>query len=181
MYIPILLGTNRKDNNSGNVADFVLQELEKRVETKLFTAEDFNLPTNDYGQSLKDQFSEYRDSIVKADGLIIVTPEYNHGYPGILKSILDLLLKEYTHKPVALVTVSAGGWGGTRVAENLVPVLRELGLMTSPVDLNFSKVQDTDFSDEQLLQRTDRFIHELLWLSNTLKWGRENSNGSYRD
>jgi len=41
MYIPILLGTNRKDNNSGNVADFVLQELEKRVETKLFTAEDF--------------------------------------------------------------------------------------------------------------------------------------------
>ena len=58
-------------------------------------------------------FPEWRDAIVKADGLVIVTPEYNHGYPGVLKSVLDLLLKEYIHKAVAFVTVSAGPWGGT--------------------------------------------------------------------
>lgn len=183
MDIPILLGTNREDSNSSKVADFILSELEKRddIETKLFKAEDFNFPANNYGQDIKGQFPEYIDAIVKADGLIIIVPEYNHGYPGILKSILDLLLKEYTHKAVGIVPVSGGGWGGTRVVENLIPVLRELGLMISPVDLNFPKVGATNFEDEKLKERTDRFFNELTWLSNTLKWGRENSKGSYRE
>ena len=57
---------------------------------------------------------------MERDGLVVVTPEYNHGYPGVLKSVLDLLLKEYIHKAVAFVGVSAGPWGGTRVIEAMV-------------------------------------------------------------
>ena len=58
--------------------------------------------------------------------------------PGALKSVLDLLLKEYIHKAVAFVGVSAGAWGGTRVIEAMVPMVRELGLAVTFTDLQFS-------------------------------------------
>src|SRR5690606_1290458 len=93
--VPILLGTNGSGRESEAVARWVQSQMEKRsdIETEFFDARDFNLPQDDYGTALASQFPEWRDSIIKADGLVIVTPEYNHGYPGILKSILDLLLK----------------------------------------------------------------------------------------
>src|SRR5437762_359072 len=106
------------------------------IETQLFDVCDFQLPHDHYGQEIKDQFPEWRDAIVRADGLVIVTPEYNHGYPGSLKAVLDLLLKEYVHKAVAFVGVSAGPWGGTRVIEAMVPMVRELGLAAKFSDLN---------------------------------------------
>ena len=92
-------------------------------------------------QSSAHRFPEWRDAIIRADGLVIVTPEYNHGYPGSLKSVLDLLLKEYIHKAVALVGVSSGPWGGTRVIEACVPMVRELGLAVTFSDLNFPQAQ----------------------------------------
>ena len=102
---------------------------------------EFALPHDDYGQEIKDRFPEWRDAIIQADGLVIVTPEYNHGYPGALKAVLDLLLREYVHKSVAFVGVSAGPWGGTRVIEAMVPMVRELGLAVTFTDLNFPYVQ----------------------------------------
>src|SRR5215475_3058897 len=109
-------------------------------ETRLFDVTDFALPQHDYGQALKDSFPEWRDAIIRADGLVIVTPEYNHGYPGTLKAVLDLLLKEYIHKAVAFVGVSAQVWGGVRVIEACVPMVRELGLAVTFTDLNFPRV-----------------------------------------
>ena len=69
-------------------------------------------------------------TVSRSDGLIIVTPEYNHGYPGLLKHALDMNLKEYIHKAVGICGVSAGPSGGARVTEALLPVMRELGLVT---------------------------------------------------
>jgi hypothetical protein len=66
----------------------------------------------------------------RADALVIVAPEYNHGYPGLLKHVLDTNLKEYIHKAAGIVGVSAGIFGGARAIQNLIPVLRELGLVT---------------------------------------------------
>ena len=149
------------------------------IETRLFDVADFALPQRDYGQALKASFPEWRDAIVKADGLVIVTPEYNHGYPGILKAVLDLLLREYVHKAVAFVGVSAGPWGGTRVIEAMVPMVRELGLAVTFSDLNFPFVQKT-FDDKGMLldpafdQRAKDFLDELVWMAQALKWGREN-------
>ncbi|MFN2511323.1 MAG: NADPH-dependent FMN reductase [Pyrinomonadaceae bacterium] len=108
LKLPVLLGTNRKQRKSVHVAKWLVGEMEKRsdVETTLFDVSEFALPNDDYGRGLKDQFPEWRDAIIQADGLVIVSPEYNHGYPGSLKAVLDLLLKEYIHKAVALVGVS---------------------------------------------------------------------------
>ncbi|HYK22747.1 MAG TPA: NADPH-dependent FMN reductase [Pyrinomonadaceae bacterium] len=181
LKIPVLLGTNRKERKSALVAKWLISEMEKRPEisTRLFDVADFDLPQDDYGQALKDRFPEWRDAIIEADGLVIVSPEYNHGYPGALKAVLDLLLREYVHKSVALVGVSAGPWGGTRVIEALVVSCRELGLAVTFTDLNFPFVQKTFDEQGNLLdhafdKRVKDFLDELVWMSRVLKWGRAN-------
>ena len=181
LFLPVLLGTNRKKRNSLHPARWLVGEMEKRAEiqTKLFDVSEFALPHDDYGQEIKDKFPEWRDAIIKADGLVIVTPEYNHGYPGVLKAVLDLLLREYIHKAVAFVGVSDGPWGGTRVIEALVTTVRELGLAVTFSDLNFPKVLRTFDAEGKLLdpayeKRAKEFLDELVWMATTLKWGRKN-------
>jgi NAD(P)H-dependent FMN reductase len=181
LFLPVLLGTNRKERNSIHPAKWLVGEMEKRseIETRLFDVAEFALPQDHYGQEIKHLFPEWRDAIIRADGLVIVTPEYNHGYPGPLKAVLDLLLREYVHKAVAFVGVSATLWGGTRVIEALVTTVRELGLAVTFSDLNFPKVQNTFDAEGKLLdpaveKRAKEFLDELVWMSRALKWGREN-------
>jgi NAD(P)H-dependent FMN reductase len=186
LFLPILLGTNRQGRQSENVAKWLFGKMNERedVETKYFDVQDFDLPKDDYGQALKDDFPEWRDAIIKADGLVVVTPEYNHGYPGILKSVLDLLLKEYIHKAVGLVGVSASPWGGTRVVEACLPMVRELGLAVTFTDLNFPQVQNKfdengNLLDEKYNKFVSGFLDELVWMSSALRWGRENLPSKY--
>ena len=188
LFIPLLLGTPRKNRESEDVARWVFKKMEERddIETQFFDVCDFELPRGEYGQEIKDLFPEWRDAIVKADGLVIVTPEYNHGYPGSLKAVLDLLLREYVHKAVAFVGVSAGPWGGTRVIEACVPMVRELGLAVTFSDLNFPQAQkkfdeNGRLIDEAYNKRVKDFLDELIWMSRTLKWGRENLPSKYHN
>ena len=177
----MLLGTSRKQRKSVHAAKWLVGEMKKRpdIETRLFDVSEFALPQDDYGTEIKDQFPEWRDAVIQADGLVIVSPEYNHGYPGVLKAVLDLLLKEYIHKAVAFVGVSAGVWGGVRVIEAMVPMVRELGLAVTFTDLNFPYIQKKfdeqgKLQDPAYEQRAKDFLDELVWMSRTLKWGREN-------
>lgn len=186
LFLPVLLGTNRKLRKSANVARWLVSEMGKRpeIETRLFDVAEFDLPQDDYGQEIKDRFPEWRDAIIRADGLVIVAPEYNHGYPGSLKAVLDLLLREYVHKAVGFVGVSAGVWGGTRVIEAMVPMVRELGLAVTFTDLNFPKVETVFDAEGKLLNpafhdRAAAFLNELVWLSRVLKWGRTNVPSKY--
>jgi len=182
LSVPILLGTNRKDRKSEQVANWLLEVMQRRedLNATLFDVREFDLPKDDYGTVIKDFFPKWRDAISAADGLIIIAPEYNHGYPGILKSVLDLLLKEYIHKAVGLVGVSAGPWGGTKVVEQLVGVVRELGLTVTFTDLNFAKVQEVFDENgkiknpEKYEKRAKSFLDELVWMSSALRWGRAN-------
>src|SRR3954469_2755076 len=181
LFLPLLLGTPRKDRLSEPVARWVYSKLLERpeVESQFFDVRDFDLPRDDYGTEVKDRFPEWRDAIIRADGLVIVTPEYNHGYPGTMKGVLDLLLAEYIHKAVAFVGVSAQVWGGTRVIEACVPMVRELGLAVTFTDLNFPRIQDKfddegQLLDEAYVKRASAMIDELVWMATTLRWGREN-------
>ena len=181
LFLPLLLGTNRNGRASEPVARWLFTKMQERaeIETRFFDVRDFDLPGDDYGTEISHLFPEWRDAVIRADGLVIVTPEYNHGYPGILKSVLDLLLKEYIHKAVALVGVSAGPWGGTRVIEAMLPMVRELGLSLTFTDLNFGKAQSSFDADGNLLdaayeKRADGFLDELVWMSRALRWGRAN-------
>jgi NAD(P)H-dependent FMN reductase len=181
LFIPLVLGTNRKGRESEHVAKWLFGKMEERVdiETKLFDVRDFDLPRDDYGTAIGKDFPEWRDAVISADGLVLVVPEYNHGYPGVLKSVIDLLLKEYIHKAVGLVGVSASPWGGTRVIEACVPMVRELGLAVTFKDLNFPQIQNKfdengNLLDEAFNERATDFLDELVWMSGALAWGREN-------
>lgn len=179
LFIPVILGTVRQGRMSEHVARFVFDEVKKRkgVETELIDIRDIALPTTDAGEAIKDV--GFSGTIERADALIIVTPEYNHGYPGLLKHVLDTNLKEYIHKAVGVCGVSAGGFGGARVVESLLPVLRELGLVTIFWDGNFSNVgglfdEAGKLLDETYVRRMDKFLKELIWMAKTLRYGREN-------
>jgi NAD(P)H-dependent FMN reductase len=178
LFIPVILGTARQGRASENVARFVFEEVKKRegVETELIDIREIPLSTQDAGEAIKD--SKFSASMARADALVIVVPEYNHGYPGLLKHVLDTNLKEYIHKAVGLCGVSAGGFGGTRVIQNLLPVLRELGLVTIFSDGNFSgahKLFDAEgkLLDQSYVKRIDSFLKELIWMAKVLRYGRE--------
>ncbi len=186
LFIPIILGTPRKDRKSENVAKWVYSRMLEReeLEAEYFDVRDFDLPRDHYGTEIGHLFPAWRDAIIRADGLVIVAPEYNHGCPGSLKSVLDLLLKEYIHKAVAFVGVSAGPWGGTRLIESMVTMVRELGLAATFTDLHFPNVgskfdENGDLLDEAYAKRVTGFLDELVWMSITLRWGRENLPSKY--
>jgi NAD(P)H-dependent FMN reductase len=153
-------------------------EMAKRrgVETELIDIASVSLRTDDAGEAIKDR--SFADRMDRSDALVVVSPEYNHGYCGLLKHVLDSCLKEYVHKAVGIAGVSAGPFGGTRGIQDLVPVMRELGLVTIFWDVNFTnvgKVFDSEGSllDSSFLPRIDKFLKELIWMAKTLRYGRE--------
>jgi NAD(P)H-dependent FMN reductase len=179
LSIPIILGTARQGRQSDNVARFVFQQTRKRagVETELIDVCELPMKLDDAGEQMKDP--KFSETIERCDGLIIVTPEYNHGYPGLLKHALDMNLDEYIHKAVGICGVSAGAFGGVRAIEALLPVMRELGLVTIFWDVNFGNVQNLfdeqgNLLDQSYVRRLDKFLNELIWMARVLRYGRGN-------
>jgi NAD(P)H-dependent FMN reductase len=179
LFIPVILGTARKGRRSENAARFVFEETQKRagVETEFVDICNIPMRLDDAGEQMKDP--AFSDLVARADGLILVVPEYNHGYPGLLKHALDMNLKEYIHKAVGICGVSAGPFGGARVIETLLPVLRELGLVTIFNDVNFGNAarifgEDGKLLDESFVRRIAEFLDELIWMARVLRHGREN-------
>ena len=187
LFLPVLLGTVRQGRESEKVANLILARIASHhpvIETVLIDPRTLDLPNDDEGTSLTDRNAVWRDAMLRADGLILVTPEYNHAFPGKLKDALDVLSKEYIHKAVGLVGVSSGWAGGARAIQSLVPVVRELGLAVTFTDLYFPRVGDSfgpegQPLDDNALNRIDGFLTELSWMAQTLRWGRENVGSKY--
>ena len=178
LFIPVILGTTRQGRMSEHVARLVFAELGKRggVETELIDIRELGFTTEDAGEAIKD--AKFSETCMRADAFVLVVPEYNHGYPGMLKHALDTNLKEYIHKAVGICGVSAGPFGGARVVENLLPVMRELGLVTIFWDGNFSAVHKAfdasgGLTETAYVRRLDKFFKELIWMARVLRHGRE--------
>jgi NAD(P)H-dependent FMN reductase len=179
LSIPVILGTARKGRMSAHAARFVLGELRKRdgVEAELIDIAELAHRLDDNGEGTGDP--GFSQAMARADGIVLVIPEYNHAMPGLLKHVLDSCLKEYIHKAAGIVAVSAGAFGGTRVVETSLPILRELGLVTIFWDVNVGSVgkvfgEDGTLLDQAFVRRTDKFLGELVWMARTLRHGREN-------
>ena len=179
LFLPVILGTARQGRESEHVAQFVFEQTKRRakVETELIDVRGLPMRLDDAGEQMKDP--AFSATVERCDGLIIVTPEYNHSFPGLLKHALDMNLKEYIHKAVGICGVSAGAFGGARVIEQLLPVMRELGLVAIFEDVNFGKVgtlfdERGNLLDESYVRRADKFLDELIWMSRVLRNGREN-------
>jgi NAD(P)H-dependent FMN reductase len=175
-YIPIILGSTRRERQSVKVARFVLARLKQRkgVETELLDLLEYNFPIMEERLHRRDdpppRLREYGDKIGRADSLIIVTPEYNNGYPGVLKNALDYLLPEYERKPVGIVTVSAGGFGGINCLAQLRLVALGMGALPIPENLSVSHIHDSfkedgTPNDPAYEKRAAVFLDEELWFT----------------
>lgn len=185
VYLPVLYGTVREPRASWGVAQFVVRELAKRpgVETRLFDPRELplgNLVRREWEmQPPSPIVQHFVAEMGRADGFVVVTPEYNHGIPGTLKNLLDHLYDEWGRKPFGIV--SAGGIaGGLRATEMLRQVISGLSAISIPAQVPVFQVQDhfdesgptTD--EERWVQRLDRFFGELEWYARALAVARAN-------
>jgi NAD(P)H-dependent FMN reductase len=179
VFLPVIIGTPRQGRLTEPAANFVFSEVSKRndIETELIDIRKIAIRMDDAGEALKD--SQFSATAARADGLILVVPEYNHSFPGLLKHVLDTNLKEYIHKAVGVCGVSAGPFGGARMIESLIPVLRELGLVAIFWDVYFGtagKLFDPatgKITDPAYSRRVEKFLNELIWMARVLRFGRE--------
>ncbi len=179
MYIPVILGTARVGRQSEKVANFILEEAKKAgFESELIDVRDFRADATDNTEE-GPQAKKLSPKIEKADAFIIVTPEYNHGYPGELKMMLDLLYEQYARKPVGFCGVSSGGLGGARCVEKLRQVIVELHMVSIREALYFPAVQDL-FDEKGKIKdpdaykkRVKAFMDELSWYAGALRSSRK--------
>jgi NAD(P)H-dependent FMN reductase len=178
LSIPVILGTTRKGRMSAHAARFMFEQIEKRqgVTAELIDLSKLPMPIDDAGDGIKDP--AFAEKMTIADALVIVTPEYNHSFSGLLKHVLDSCLKEYIHKAAGIVGVSAGPFGGVRAIQDFLPVIRELGLVNIFWDVNFGNVSSVfddsgKLLDEAFIKRADKFLDELVWMAKTLRYGRD--------
>lgn len=181
--IPVVLGTAREGRFSEHVAQFVHQKLTEHdnIHSKLIDVRDhaYTITTPPWGKGGADEKkTQWKEIMENADALVIVTPEYNHGYPGELKLLLDSLYNEYEKKPVALCGVSAGGLGGARVVEHLKQILTELKMVPIQNAVYFSSIKNLftesgTIKDASYGEKVDRMLEELLWYAQTLKDGKK--------
>lgn len=180
LFIPVILGTAREGRESKAVADFVYSEIQKYdgietqfIDVKEYLQDPMTIPAWDNNPKTK----EWRDIAAKADGYVFIIPEYNHGYPGEFKLLLDQGYEEYFHKPVAVCGVSAGTLGGARVLDHLQGVWNELNMVNTSV-IGFSKVEGLfgdkgEVQDKKYIEKVEKMAHLLKVYGKALRGVRE--------
>ncbi|MBX2933264.1 MAG: NAD(P)H-dependent oxidoreductase [Ferruginibacter sp.] len=131
-----------------------------------------------YQKNPAENVIQFAQQVKLSDAVIIVTPEYNGGYPASLKNVTDLLYDEWKRKPVAISMVSDGIFGGTQVITSLLFSLWKIGAWMVPAMFPVPKV-DTAFSengvpaDMETEKRAENFIAELMWAVTAIKKMKE--------
>ncbi|HPV70621.1 MAG TPA: NAD(P)H-dependent oxidoreductase [Candidatus Magasanikbacteria bacterium] len=166
MFIPVILGTAREGRQSEKAAKFVLEEVLKYgLESELLDVRDYLFGLTDSTKQT-DSAKKFAQKLTTAAGLIIVAPEYNHGYPGELKLMLDSLYQEYAGKLLGICGVSAGGLGGSRMVEQLRQVAIEFRLIPIREAVYFSGIQNLfegdKIKDPSLSGRIKTMLDELV-------------------
>lgn len=173
--IVIISSSVREGRMSNRVALFFKSYLDTNqiAAAEILDLKDYRFPV--FEERLKNlknpppRATEFAEKIKSADGVIIVTPEYNGGYPPALKNVVDLLYDEWYHKPIAISTVSDGVFGGSQVITSLQFSLWKIRALTVTAMFPVPKIHDTfDENGEPqdpagVNKRAAGFIKELLW------------------
>jgi NAD(P)H-dependent FMN reductase len=179
LQIVVIEGTRRVQRQSIHAARLVADVGRKLEGVEITFVDPVDFEFEGDGNDPEGKNPRYTEITAKADAFFIVTPEYNHSFPGSLKRLLDSELKNYIHKPVAFAGVSNGSWGGVRAIEALNQTVRELGLVSTFTDVHFPRVQDIfdeagNALDPVHEKRIGKAYAELIWMARTLQWGRDN-------
>ena len=123
--IEIIAGTNRPGSQTLRVAGLIEKLYHEAGQKNVRILDLHELPQEIFDPSCYGQkpasFEPFAKRILEADGLHVITPEYNGSFPGVLKYFIDMLKfpESFEHRPVAYTGVAAGIWGGFRAVEQL--------------------------------------------------------------
>ena len=174
-HIAIISSSVRIGRNSHRVALYLKNYIEtnKLATAEILDLKEYNFPLFDERLRLQKEPAaatlDFANKIKAADGVIIVTPEYNGGYPAALKNVVDLLYAEWKRKPIAISTVSDGMFGGTQVITSLQFSLFKIGAWTVPAMFPVPKAPEafdelgTPTDKAGVDKRAAGFITELMW------------------
>jgi len=174
--IQFILGSTRQGRISDKIATILKEMANKRqdVSTQLVDLRTFELPflNDEISPSKRTEITDpavkrWSEKIKEADAFIIVVPQYNAGYPGVLKNALDSLYAEWNHKPVAFVAYSGGPTGGTSVIAQLRQVVAELQMKPVALDIKIPtswKAFDPqgNFVDNTIESKLNTVIDQLI-------------------
>lgn len=175
MKIAIISASVRTGRASHRVALYFQNYIteHKIGEAKMLDLNNYQFPV--FEERLKNlanpskEIVQFAEDIKNADAIIIVTPEYNGGYPASLKNVIDLLYVEWKRKPIAIATVSAGPFGGSQVITSLVFTLWKIGSWVAPAMFPVPSVEKfyTETGEATDKEATDKraklFLDELIW------------------
>jgi NAD(P)H-dependent FMN reductase len=173
--ISIISSSIRTGRYSHRVALYLKRYLEdnKLASAEILDLNIYNFPLFDERIRLQKSPSpgaiDFAEKIKFSDGVIIIAPEYNGGYPASLKNVIDLLYDEWHRKPVAISTVSDGSFGGTQVITSLQFTLWKMRAWTVPAMFPVPKVSESfdvegnPDNKESTDKRAANFIKEILW------------------
>ena len=189
--IQVIIGSIRPDRFGDKPAHWILGEAKKLegVEVELIDLKENKLPTfasPGYPSTVKDgnygkeEINAFAKKIGSADAYIIVTPEYNHGYPSSLKDALDSVYLEWNNKPVAFVAY--GSALGARAVEQLRQVAVELQMapiraaVHIPSDVYMAVAKETAPANPELFkpiaEKATGMLTQLMWWARALKAAR---------
>lgn len=181
--ILLIVGSVRRDRQGIKVARWVDRKLKERGHTVFFVDPmELQLPLLDRMykemENPPEELRKLRNQIKEADGYLAVTPEYNHSTSSAMKNTLDHFLEEYFFKPSAIISYSAGSFGGVRATEHLRNIFAELGAPAIPSSLPVPKVQDIldddgNMKEEANERRLSRLLDEFEWYMEALRNQRE--------
>lgn len=178
--VAVLIGTARVQRESIKAARYIADFGRTLPNVKIILVDPTELHFPGDGNDPEGKDPRYTAITTEADAFFVVTPEYNHSFPGSLKRMLDSELENYNHKPVAFAGCSNGGWGGVRAVESLVPAIRETGLVALSWDIYFPRVQDIFDASGAMKQEhlslytknLGKLYDELLWMARLFKAAR---------
>lgn len=150
MKVSIIIGATRKGAVGPAIGEWVEGSVKAAgYEAELIRLADFGLPFFDMDQLPAQVNKQYpHDSVIRwsraideAEAVLIVSPEYNHGIPGVLKNAIDWLWEEWSDKPTGIVTYAGGPIGGARAAIQLREVLGHVGVRLSRYDVAIGRAR----------------------------------------
>ena len=174
-HIAIISSSVRERRKSHNVALYFqnYSQENKLATTEILDLKAYNFPI--FGGTLKtlidpaENVLEFAAKIKSSDGIIIVTPEYNGGYPASLKNAIDLLYEEWKHKPIGIVTVSSGPFAGSQALVSLQFTLWKMMAWTIPAMFSVPTVDKAYDENGKPMDKLNSdklaaiFMQELLW------------------
>jgi len=191
LLFPVILGSVRRDRQGIKAARYIIDKLEARGdEAVLIDPCEKELPLLDrmYKEHPKGEapplLEELAELYRRADGFVIVTAEYNQSVPPALKNLLDHFLEEYFWRPSAIVSYSAGRFGGVRAAMALRTILPEMGMPSVPSVLSIpgigTALNDDGTTNEAWIDKAaGRFLEEFEWYAKALKVQRQAEGTPY--